>query len=111
MALKTITIIDKITYLLLQLPFGVANGQSKYGTINEPIMDLTNELLRDNIWNPTKLHSPLQSQLDEPDSRYDITTPFSLERKLNAEVPYHPASADGYIDYIITILDKTYWVK
>ena len=59
MALLTITIIQKIAYVLLHLPFGVANGPNDYSVVSEPIFNLTNDVLRDPSFDPTILHSPL----------------------------------------------------
>ena len=63
MALLTITIIKKIAYILLRLPFGVANGPNDYSLVSEPLFDLTNEILRDTSYDPSLLHSPIQEQL------------------------------------------------
>ena len=40
-ALLTITIIEKLAYVLLHLPFGVANGSNDYSLVSEPLFDLT----------------------------------------------------------------------
>lgn len=58
-AVTTITIIKNIAYILLRLPFGVANGPSNFGTISEPIMDLSNDILQDTTWDPKTTYSPL----------------------------------------------------
>ena len=47
MAALAITIIKNIAYILLRLPFGVANGPSDYCCVSEPVVDLANDLLRD----------------------------------------------------------------
>ena len=109
MAVMTITIIKKIAYILLCLPFGVANGPNDFCLISEPIIDLTNDILRDLTWSPLTLHSPLQENFDPPP--LPSNTPFKNARKLFVPVPFHPAVADGYIDDIITImLAKDDWV-
>ena len=48
MAVLTITIIKKIAYILLRLPFGVANGPANYSLVSESIFNLTNKILDDN---------------------------------------------------------------
>lgn len=112
MALLTITVIQKIAYILLRLPFGVANGPNDYSLISEPIFDLTNDVLRDPTFDPTDLHSPLQSEFEAPASTYDDSTPFEPARPLFVDVPFFWAMADGYIDDIITIvLDVGGWLK
>ena len=111
MAVLTITIIKNIAYILLRLPFGVANGPNDFSLISEPIMDLTNDILRDGSWNHNEVHSPLQSQFKQPNIRYPNTAPFGVARQLFVPVPFHWAVADGYIDDIITVaLDCASWV-
>ena len=45
MAALAIIILKNIAYILLRLPFGVANGPNDYCVISEPIIDLANDLL------------------------------------------------------------------
>ena len=112
MALLTITIIKKIAYILLRLPFGVANGPNDYSLISEPLFDLTNEILRDPSYDPSLLHSPIQEQLQDKDISYTSSTPFGTARPLFVNVPFHFATADGYIDDIITVvLDTADWLR
>ena len=40
----------KIAYILLRLPFGVANELNDYSVISESIFDLTNDVLRDEMY-------------------------------------------------------------
>ena len=47
MSVLTITILKKIAYILLRLTFGVANDPNDFSLLSEPIMDLTNNILRD----------------------------------------------------------------
>ena len=47
MAVMTILIIKKIAYILLYLPFGVANGPNVFSLIGVLIINLTNDILRD----------------------------------------------------------------
>ena len=104
MAVKTITIIGKIAYILMRLPFGVTNGPSDFSLISEPLMDLTNDLLRDTTWDTNITHSPVHKHFQESSTKHTNTTKFGKARKLFVTVPYHPAIADGYIDDIITIM-------
>ena len=113
MALLAITIIGKIAYILLRLPFGVANGPNDYGYVSEPIMDLTNDILRDDTWDPDEVYSPLRDTLVPPQLNSD-TDPasFGRARKLIVDVPFFPAVADGYIDDIVTVfLGMGEWMK
>ena len=90
----------------------MANGPADYSQISEPVMDLTNDVLQDKTWNPNNLHNPLQTEFDRPTDRCDEHIPFGHARKLDVDVPFHPAVADGYIDDIITLmLAGDDWVK
>ena len=111
MALLTITIIGRIAYILLRLPFGVANGPNDYSIISEAIMDLTNDILEDTTFDPSVIHSPLQSTLASPHTSYPDCTPFGIARELFVPVPFRHAAADGYIDDIIAaMLDEGGWL-
>ena len=73
MAVMTITIIKKIAYILLRLPFGVANGLNDFCLISEPIIDFTNDILRDKTWSPQAIHSPLKLRFKPPGYTYVIS--------------------------------------
>ena len=45
MAVLIITILKNVAYILLRLPFGVANGPNDFILVSEIIMDLTNNIL------------------------------------------------------------------
>ena len=66
MAIMTIKIIKKIVYILLRLPFSVAKGPNDFCLISEPIIDLTNVILRDKTWSPQAIHSPLKARFKLP---------------------------------------------
>ena len=95
MTVLTITIIQKIAYILLRLPFGVSNEPNDHSVISESIFDLTNDILRDETYDPMELHSPLQTQLDKPVDEYDENEPFATARPLLVRVPFHYAMVDG----------------
>ena len=44
MAVMTIMLVKNIAYILLRLPFGIANGPNSFCLASEPIMDLTNNI-------------------------------------------------------------------
>ena len=62
-AVKVITIVEKLAYLLIRLPFGSAAGPSRYSTVSESIMDLVNDLVHEMEWDPKTLHSPHSEKL------------------------------------------------
>ena len=101
MALLAITVIKNIAYILLRSPFGVANGPNDYSLVSEPIMDLTNEILLDESWDPSNVHSPLQSQLAEPHHRFPADTPFGQARALFVPTPFCEAVTK------VSVLTKT----
>jgi len=95
----------------LCLPFGVANSPNDFCLISKPIIDLTNDILRDDTWDPETTQSPLQQHFKPPAQRYESTTPFGKARQLFVPVPFYWVVADGYIDDIITIIaDHADWI-
>ena len=112
MAVLTIIILKNIAYTLLCLPFCVANSSNDFRLISEPIMDLTNDILRDESWDPSVVHSPLQPEFNTEGDRYDDITPFGIANKLFVPMPFHLAVADRYIDDIVTAMIEKYdWVR
>ena len=87
MASLAVTILNGLVYALLRLPFGAANGPSDYCTISEPVIDLANDILRDTSWQPDEIHSPLQSDLDDPVSSNSDDSPLGTARPLFVNVP------------------------
>ena len=66
-----------MAYILIRLPFGVANGPNEYSVIIDSIFDFTNDILRDETYDPLELHSPLRTQLDNPVDTYEADIPFA----------------------------------
>ena len=87
MAALAITIFKNIAYILLRLPFGVANGPSDYCIISEPVIDLANDILRDKTWRPDEVNSPLREKFDEPKTKNNNLTSFAEARPLFVPVP------------------------
>jgi len=104
--LQCVTIIDKIAYIPLRLPFGVALGPSLYSTMSETIFDLTNDLLLDKTWNLNTLHSPILENLEPPQPLPD-TIKFAEAKPLDVYIPSRDSFCDGYIDDFLSVgLDK-----
>ena len=103
-ALLCITIISRIAYLLVRLPFGTTPAADEFCTVSESITDLSQAIADDKTWNPTTLKSDQCGQIPEPSltGLEDIVheVPFPLL------VPIIPKSIymDVYIDDIITIV-------
>jgi len=73
-------------------------------------MDLTNDILADDIYDPSAIHSPLHSTLTPPSKSFPSDTLFGIARKLFTDVPFCYAAVDGYIDNILTaMLDTGNW--
>ena len=52
-AVLTMTIIKRIAYILMHLPFGVANGPHNFCLLSEPLIDLVNDILRNELFDPS----------------------------------------------------------
>ena len=100
--LQCVTIIDKMAYIPLRLPFGVAAGPSVYSTMSETIFDLTNDLLNDKKWNLDDLHSPLLNKLQKPEP-LDDSIPFGPAEVLAVYIPSRTSFCDGYIDDFLSV--------
>ena len=98
-ALKCVTVVDKIAYAPLRLPFGVSPGPSFYSVVSESIFDLVNDLLNDKEWDRTKLNSPYKDRL-APKQPYPEKEKENITkvRELSVYIPNRTAIADGYID-------------
>ena len=101
-ALKCVTVVDRIAYIPLRLPFGVSPGPSLYSTISECVFDLANDLINDTSWNRSTLNSPYQPKLAERQPFPNEDTPISTVRELAVYMPRRSAIADGYIDDCLT---------
>ena len=101
-ALKCVTVVGKIAYIPLRLPFGVSPGPSLYSTISECIFDLVNDLLNDKDWNRETLNSPYQSRLASKQPYQNDEDPIAQVRELSVYIPNRVATADGYIDDCLT---------
>ena len=100
--LQCTTIIDKIAYIPLRLPFGVAAGPSIYSTMSETIFDLTNDLLNDKTWNINDLNSPIIDKLHPPQP-LDDSIQFGEAEELEVYIPSRTSFCDGYIDDFLSV--------
>jgi hypothetical protein len=67
MAKKCITVVGNLAFLSLRLTFGGRPCPSLWWSdFSETITDLSNALASDNLWDPTRLHSPLQHLKPQP---------------------------------------------
>ena len=100
--LQCVAVIDRLAYIPLRLPFGVAAGPSLYSTMSETVFDLTNDLLNDKTWKLSSLNSPIHHQLQSP-AELDGSIPFEPAQELEVYVPLRKAFCDGYIDDFLSI--------
>ena len=82
MAALAITILKNIAYILLRLPFGVANGPSDYCIISKPVIDLANDILRD--------ENGIQTRFTH------LYAKNSISRKQETTTPQHLRKPDPY---------------
>jgi len=101
-ALKCTTVLGKIAYIPLRLPFGVSPGPSLYSTISECVFDLTNDLLNEKSWDRSKLNSPYAQKLIQAESP-NTTSEIKTVRKLDVYIPNRLSFADGYIDDCLAV--------
>ncbi|MCH2242754.1 MAG: hypothetical protein MK041_12705 [Aquabacterium sp.] len=103
-AIKQITVVGCIAYILTRLAFGATIGPSVYSTVSEAIFDLIFDLVNDKTWNPKEIHSPLINPNDSPPA-HNIDaddSPFTTAMELAIPVPFQEITTDGYIDDSIT---------
>jgi len=101
-ALKCVTVVGKIAYIPLRLPFGVSPGPSLYSVVSECVFDLVNDLINDKEWDRTILNSPYLPKL-APKQTYPVEEETITQvRELAVYIPNRTAIADGYIDDCLT---------
>ena len=101
-AVRAITIVDGLGYLLLCLRFGDVAGPSAYSIVSEAIFDLANDLIHDPIWDPFTLTSPNSSYLHPPIAS-NTAILFQSVKPLLVHEPLSLAFCDGYIDDLIAM--------
>ena len=103
-AVRQITIVDNIAYILTRLAFGATIGPSVYSTVNEAVFDLIFDLFNDKTWNPRELYSPFTNNTcSSDDENTEVNnSPFTQAMQLAVPVPFREIITDGYIDDGIT---------
>ena len=97
-----IAIVEKLAFLYLGLPFGTTPAPAEYTTVSEAVIDLGNDLLRDEYWYTDDLNSPDQSLLTQG-YKQQSTINISTADSLALDIISTESSTDGFIDDIITI--------
>lgn len=62
-----ITIIEDITYLLLQVPFGASPAPTKFSSVSDTAANVAHDLAMDLNWDPSILHSSFDLGTSKPD--------------------------------------------
>ena len=105
MAAKCVTVVRKLAYVSLRLPFGGRPCPSLWSDFSETITDLSNAIANDESWDPDTLHSPLQhlipKTVTEPDG-----IPFEQARPMSVTVPDSDGvyKSDVFIDDVISVV-------
>ena len=97
-----ISIVDKLAFLCLRLPFGTTPAPSEYMTIREAAIDLVNDLLRDEYWDIENINSPHRKLLPKEDKQ-QLANHLAKLDPLSVDITATEASMDGFIEDIITI--------
>lgn len=103
-AVRAVTIINNIAYMLTILPFGAVAGPSLFSRFSEAVSDLSNDIIDDTTWDHENLVSPISQKLNKPISQ-PTTIPFGSARPLIVYIPNRLAFIDGYIDDAISVGD------
>ena len=96
-AIKQISIIDKIANIGSRLPFGSSPAPSLYCIVSDIVFDLANDLLEDPSWDFMSLHSPNKPKFPPPVDM-DDSIEFQRAKKLLPPVPYRDIFIEGYVD-------------
>ena len=106
-----ISIVGKLNFLCLRLPFGTTPSPLEYTTISEAEIDLGNDLLADTPWDATNLQSPHRHLI--PREYYLPASDLLVKAdQLAVDIKAKEASMDGFIYEIITItIDDPHWVE
>ena len=101
-AIRAITILKGLDFIILCFPFGAAAGPALYSQVSKSIFDLTNDLLEDETWDPDTLHLPHYTSFAKPEIWKDKES-FGHAKHLAVPVPPRTMACDGYIDDAIYI--------
>ena len=103
-AILCITIVGRIAYLLLRLPFGTTPADERFCTISKTVADLAQDIINDKTRDPSDLLSDLSDQIPEAESPKKVKTLNQPLFKLMVPVEMKTISVDVYVDDITTIV-------
>lgn len=96
-AVRAITILNGMVYILTRLPFGSSAAASVYSCFSEAIFELANDILQDDEWDPNKLHSSYTEKLHKKEP-LEPSIPFDKAVPLLVKFLIREKYCDGYID-------------
>ena len=103
-AVSSITVIDKIAYLLLRLPFGAKIAADRFSVVSNMINDLALELSLDTYWDPDSLKSNSYEFIENlPTKVLEDNIPFGQAEELFISMPSQDIAFENYIDDLIGI--------
>ena len=102
-AIKAIIIFGSLAYILSRLPFNAAAGPSIYSQFSEKIFELTNDIMQEELWDPSDLNSPYYHDKVHPPERLSDEITFGKAKPLAVQFPLRECYCDGYIDDSIVI--------
>jgi hypothetical protein len=86
-ALECATQCGDLFLVPLRLTFGGSSNASEFCNCSETVCDITNELLHCDDWDPSELHSSIQSQIPPTPLTLDSSIPFAAALPLAIDVP------------------------
>ena len=110
-ALTYISIVVKLAFICLRLPFGTAPAPAEYTTISEAEIELGDDLPVDTSLDETNPQSSHRHLLPREDY-IPASDPLVNVDQLSVNIEEKGASIDIFIDDIITItIDNPFWIE
>jgi hypothetical protein len=105
-ALECATQCGDLLLVPLRLTFCGSSNASEFCNCSDTVCDITNELLYCEDWDPSEIHSSIQSQIPSTPLTLDSSIPFAEALPLAVDVPTESiGKVDNFIDdLIVTIL-------
>ena len=106
-----ISIVSKLAFLCLQLPFETTPVPAEYKNISKSEIDLGNDFLGDKSWDTENLSLPHRTLLPKEDKQQSANHLVKSDL-LTMDITATEASMDGFINNIITItVDEKNWIE
>jgi len=111
-ALMQIIALGKMALIMLRMAFGGTPNPAGWTTISEAVTDLSNELLADSNWDPTKTFPPGRETIPEP-MRNSPSRNVGQAREMAYGIPVTiPSRTDDFVDDLInSCIDDSEWLR